>query len=132
MREIITTKFIAEDGSVFDNIYECEDYEREHIYYFPHIHIFDFDYNRPSLYATDEIGFIVIKKECPAEELENFKKFYAEYDVCSENIDYIATTGVWAWDVEHQVYKDLGAIYKSLEQVFNIVWDKIYKEKEGN
>ena len=133
-------KFVADDGTIFDTIEECENYERKinklpfGRYWYENILMFDDNGTLVELdgdpneanyldrlsdfLAHDNVWYIIIPKECDNDiEWENICNFFEE----EYSVVIPSSSGVWRWDeyewynFENE-YKKFMNLWKPVEQ----------------
>lgn len=123
MKEVIRHIYISADGVEFVNPEECLSYEKRNCPVFPHIYLFDGTQKPIPAYKNADMFFILIKRDCPDAELEQFKE-YAYNDV-----SYFTKGTIFAYDRNNNYYVDIGALYHKIEDITNLLWEQVYRQE---
>lgn len=123
MKEVIRKIYISADGEEFNSLEECLDHEAEHCTTFPHIYTFDYNKKPVEAWKNADMFFILIRKDCPDEELKKF------IDYVDEDMHYLTKGTIWAYDEAKIAYTDISALYHKIENVSDALWAQVSVEE---
>ena len=121
----MTTKYVAFDGSMFDDFQECAEYERVHK---PRVTGYDESGKKvEDIYTQWQAVMYVDNKAMTEEECEAFAALLNRGPASADNSPFPEFPGRWYWDSLIDEWRDLDEAYPEVMRAAEVFYGREYK-----